>query len=1381
MLVRPLLVIMSLLVLWPITCPARVAPVIPEPLQPWTDWVLYDHEEQLFCTPAFTDADTRQCDWPSELTLTVTVEQGHFSQEWLVQHERWLQLPGTIENWPQEVKVDDSPALVISRNDVPQIKVGKGRHTVTGRFAWSRIPEFISVPGHTGIVRAEVNGKPLAFPNLDGEGRLWLQAVAKEEEKIENRLTVQSFRLLDDHIPFKETIHLLLDVAGSAREIVLGPVLALDTSVPVSLNSPLPARLEPDGRLRVQVRPGQWELSFITRHIGPVATRQFTRPPDGFWPEEEIWSFSSQSDLRVVEIEGVPAIDPLQTSLPENWRSYPAYRVRAGETMRFKETKRGDPVPAPDQLSLQRNIWLRFDGTGYTIQDTITGTKNTDWRLEMNPPTRLGRVAVDGVAQFITRRDGSERSGVELRKGLLNLSADSLYETGRTRLPATGWEHDFQQVGARLYLPPGWRLINASGADTVSGTWVKRWTLLDFFIVLIFTVAVARLYNKPLALLAFAALVLMYHEQNAPRWIWLAILLGIALLRYLPPGKFRTATKVLQLVNVLLLVGIAIPFAIEQLREGIYPQLEKPWQSMLSLPVLQKSVPVPAAAPQAPPPEEAMLKRSDSSNIVMMEMEGKVLQSLGGRAKGGIALPSPSKKAPASQVAQYDPSLVNQTGPGLPGWQWNSFSLTWSGPVQRDQTVQFLFTGPTTNLVLAILRVLLMILLILGLFGIHFRKGEGIVLPKWRIALMAPLLLTLLAAPFQAVAGEIPSPEMFEDLRQRLLAPDDCFPQCADIASMDLSITPEQLRISMRVMAQTTVTLPLPGNVLHWLPGEVRIDDQPAAGLYRTNNELWLLLPAGEHLVVLTGKIPRQNSLQLPLPLRPHRVSATVEGWSIEGIRENGVADSQLQFKRLVAEEEPKNQVLETGILPPFLLIERTLRLGLTWQIETTVTRLSPAGAAVVFSYPLLPGESIVTEGIKVRDSQAQLNMDARQESLQWESVLARAEAITLRHQETSLWTEEWRVDVSPIFHVETEGIPVILHQQGSHWYPTWHPWPGEEVRLTVTRPAGVEGQTITIDKSHLETRPGQRATDTTLQLSVRSSQGTQHSITLPDTAQLQEVTINGQVQPIRQEGRQVPLPLKPGLQEIQLQWREPTGIATWHRTPAVDLGLDSVNSHIDLRLPQNRWPLFMGGPLMGPAVLFWSTVIILLLISFALARSGRTPLKFHQWFLLGIGMSQSTIVAGLLVAGWLIAIDLRGRVRPDLDRTTFNLMQAGLALLTFMALGSLVAAISMGLLGHPDMNIAGNGSNSEVLRWYQDQSTQVLPVSWVLSIPMLVYRLAMLAWALWISFSLLNFLKLGWQNFSMPVIWHKIPRKPKPAKNNSDKTPTGHDQNKKE
>ena len=196
----------------------------------------------------------------------------------------------------------------------------------------------------------------------------------------------------------------------------------------------------------------------------------------------------------------------------------------------------------------------------------------------------------------------------------------------------------------------------------------------------------------------------------------------------------------------------------------------------------------------------------------------------------------------------------------------------------------------------------------------------------------------------------------------------------------------------------------------------------------------------------------------------------------------------------------------------------------------------------------------------------------------------------------------------------------------------------------------------------------------------------------------------------------------------------------------------------------------------MGPAVLFWSVVCIIILVAFGLGKTGLTPLKFHQWFLLGIGLSQSNIVAGLFVVGWLIILELRQRIKPDMDKTMFNLMQIGIAALTIVAISALVMAISKGLLGHPEMNIIGNGSSSSMLKWYQDQSSNILPQAWVVSIPMLYYRLAMLAWALWISFSLINLLKWGWGNYSEPVIWHKIPRrvKKKDTKKEGEETKAG-------
>ncbi|MFZ0133433.1 MAG: hypothetical protein WAK95_12910 [Desulfobacterales bacterium] len=40
--------------------------------------------------------------------------------------------------------------------------------------------------------------------------------------------------------------------------------------------------------------------------------------------------------------------------------------------------------------------------------------------------------------------------------------------------------------------------------------------------------------------------------------------------------------------------------------------------------------------------------------------------------------------------------------------------------------------------------------------------------------------------------------------------------------------------------------------------------------------------------------------------------------------------------------------------------------------------------------------------------------------------------------------------------------------------------------------------------------------------------------------------------------------------------------------------------------------------------------------------------------------------------------------------------------------------------------------------------SDPTLPRAWVISIPMTVYRIAMLAWALWVSFWLVGILKWG-------------------------------------
>jgi hypothetical protein len=117
-----------------------------------------------------------------------------------------------------------------------------------------------------------------------------------------------------------------------------------------------------------------------------------------------------------------------------------------------------------------------------------------------------------------------------------------------------------------------------------------------------------------------------------------------------------------------------------------------------------------------------------------------------------------------------------------------------------------------------------------------------------------------------------------------------------------------------------------------------------------------------------------------------------------------------------------------------------------------------------------------------------------------------------------------------------------------------------------------------------------------------------------------------------------------------------------------------------------------------------------------------------------------------------------------------FDLAQIALVVWTLLALLGLLAAIQRGLLGPPRMQIAGNGSDAGLLRWYLDRSGPELGEVLVLSVPMLVYRLLMLAWALWLALRLLAWLGWGWQSFSQPLLWRALPSRSK----NKAHTPSG-------
>lgn len=1365
---------------------APTAPPVPEPLRPWSDWVLRDVPDHQ-CPYFYNNGETRQCTWPATLSLTLDKQGGNFAQRVQVFRPVWVPLPGDAENWPQDVKVDGKPAAVTDgENNLPGIALQIGSHALEGSFKWDAMPESLQIPQQTGLVTLRLDGHDISLPKLDQGGHLWLQSQAKGGENGAERLELHVARQVDDDIPLRLTTRLEISVSGKNREVVF-PAVLLPGFTPVSLDSQLPTRLEADGKLRVQLRPGHWELTIAARQMAPqtsVVLPQAAQP----LADEEIWVFQAHNELRVITPSGGAPVDAKLVSMPDEWKSLPAFRLKPGDALSLNQSKRGDPEAAPDNLNLQRDIWLDFDGAGYTVRDHIKGAIHRSWRFEMSAPAALGRASVDGQDQFITHNGQS--SGMEVRNGNADIVADSRLESNARELSATGWRQDFQSVSAKLNLPPGWHLIAAGGVDKAPGSWVAQWSLLDFFVVLIAALAFGKLWGWPWGVTAVVGLALIYHEPGAPGGIWLAVLAGAGLLSVLPDnGRLRRLAVGYRAATLLVLALFSLPFALTQIRQAIYPVLEPTGYEMPTMGANRYAEPAPADAPAAAPAEDKAIELAAPAKLMapppppIPPAEGFISKSSMAKqrsASGKDAIDNPN----FGELNKLDPNAIVQTGPGLPDWQWRSYALQWNGPVEQTQQIHLWLVSPSMSALLAVLRVILVALLFARLLGIPFawpptRPGR-----PGRSAGVASLLVLVgclsLMTPQASRAGDLPDKDMLDQLKAELSKPADCLPNCASIARMQIDVRGELLQVRIEAHALVSTAVPLPTGGAQWVIQSVSLDGKPASALSRGGDgDLWIVVEPGVHQIVVQGAVGHTENVQLSLPLKPHRVEAKADGWTVAGVRENGQADDNLQLTRIASNDKTS---LHDTVLPSFVHVQRTLDLGLQWHVHTRVERIAPAEGPIFVSVPLLPGESIESSEPRVDKGAAQVNLSPQSGVIEWDSTLTQQPTLALKAARQDDMIEEWHLDTSTQWHIETTGIPVIRHQAGNgHWQPVWRPWPGEEVTLKISKPLGAPGQSLTLESSELGVTPGLRSATDTLRLVLRSSRGGLHAIKLPENAILQSVTIGvgdqaGQEVPIRLEGRELRLPLQPGRQQINIAWRQPGGISTYFAMPDVDVGIAGVNAYSKIYLPEDRWPLALGGPRVGPAILIWGIIVTIALLAFGLSKVSVTPLTGVQWFLLGIGLTQATSISAALIVGWLLVLGYRKRYANRLEGTAFNAGQILLAIWTIVALACLFAAVEKSLIGYPEMQVTGNGSDNTHFAWYQDRNLALLPQPWVLSLPMMVYRIMMLLWALWLAYSVLKWLRWGWTCFNETGYWRVREKKPAASKPANQGEPVAHE-----
>jgi len=1317
---------------------------IPSALKAWVPWVMHGHES-LTCPHIYNQNNKTVCAWATKLSVNLRKSGGRFTHRWRVFAPSWLRLPGSSTHWPQNVKLDGRSVSVTSDQfHNPVVFVKKGRVKIDGDFNWSDLPETLALPPNTGIVSLTLNGKFSSFPVIDQQHRLWLSKSGSGISGESDKLEIQVFRKITDNIPMNVETHLILKVTGKQREITLGP-MPVNYFIPQSLNSQLPAQIDSDGKLRIQVRPGVWRVNIVTRsdaQMEMLTLRKIAQP----WPEEELWVFEARNHYRLVDIQN-QSIDSRQTNVPDRWKMFPAYLMKRGDKFNMATIRRGNPEPEPDQLNLTRSLWLDFDGKGYTFKDNIHGTITSGWRLETQALLDLGRVNINGEPQFITRLDVSgKKNGVEVRSGQLELSAEGRIESKQRTLPVTGWDKEFSAINTQLNMPPGWSVFYALGTDNQPDTFVQRWSLLDLFLVLVISVAIGRMWSWKWGVVALLTMTVIWHEPNAPHYTWLNLLIAIALVKVFPENKFSIWIRSYRHLSFLLLVVLLVPFSIQQARLGLHPQLASDYAQHGDYTVYAESP-------------------AELGNVYNLEQN--IAQSKRGPSLGKLRSKSwTQSSAPQYQAQNFniiDPNATIQTGFGLPSWSWKQIDLSWKGPVVKQQEFRLILIPPGVNRSLHFLRIAFIGCLLLLLFGFTFKNPLSRIRVNKNIAAVLMALSVLfvsqgyLSSP--VLAEDIPDAKTLNTLRDKILMPPNCLPHCAHAAKMHISVNSNSMQIRLQIHTQDEVAVPLPGNFKSWSPSKILVGGSEASALRRdANGILWIRLSRGVHNLNLHGPLPELTHFTVELPLIPKQVTHKISGWHLDGVHQNGRVDSQLQFSRniRVAKKEAK---LGQSSLPAFVYIERTLRFGIDWTVETRVIRASPIGTSIVLKVPILRGET-VTSDVNLRNDKVIVNMSPQQKEFVWHSELRKAPSITLRTSDNPDWFEIWRADISPIWHVVLKGIaPVSHYDESRQWLPEWHPWPSERVNFGITRPIGITGKTVTIDNSQLNITTSKRASAYKLEIRLRSSLGGRHQFVMPDGTELQSVKVNNRAMPIRLEQQVLNLPITPGKQLIEIEWRQRDSLRPFFLTPKVKLGVESTNSKTLIEFSRDRWILFTGGPQLGPAVLFWGVLVVLLFISIGLGFNKQIPLKSWHWFLLAIGLTQVSIWTALVFLASFYALAYRQQAMDKLRPWLFNTMQIGIAFLMFTAGIILIVSIHQGLLGSPDMQIAGYESAGYHLKWYADRVDDALPQPWIISVPLILYRALMLAWALWLALAVIRWSKWGWQCYSTDGLWKSSPK----------------------
>lgn len=1319
---------------------------LPPELSAWQGWVEKDLPER-YC-PWQNEQSEKRCLFVLQTQLQATNTGASLVQEVQSYSEQFWQLPGEQQQWPQNVKIqllDDAGRAVGAEKTVavrdyqanPEIQLPIGRVRISAEYRWPELPAALLLPDGTPPVSLSIDGKTVTQPLWD-QSRLLLRATPSVEQT-QSSVQMRVFRLLTDDIPYQLTTIIRLDVSGPSRELKL-PMPLPEGFVLAGIDGDLPITLRQDGTLSVSAISGNFEISLKALRLNSDSTIVKPQLPEP-WPAQEVWAYQGNSQLRTAQLQGAPSIDPQQSDAPASWSGFAQFLVSSTDPLSL-QVLAGPANSERDEVSIERQMWLSATTGKFTISDRLSGSLHSSGRLSLLSPLAAGRIEVDGQARLINQlKDTTGSAGVEIRNSALSVAALSELST-TTKMPVHGWNLQADKVATRVNLPDGWAAIAVFGASEVYGDWLHAWDLWDMFLVMLLTVAAFRLLGLPAAGALLVWLLLAYQKPDAPHWLWLLVFASLALAKF-ASGKFATVSQWVAKAALLLLAVALLNFATQQIRYAVYPQLAAAddSQSAFFEQFRYADAAAPVAVGAAAPVEAMQVAEEERSRMEKQKVERI-------EVTGSRLLRSYEQAAQQPEllygVQSTDPANKIQTGPAVPDWHSQQLVVHFAGPVSAEQQWSMYVAPAWLHSFARVVMVLLSLVLFWQLLA-PWREQLQLLLRKNAVRPLAGLLVCLLAFPSpDAAAQSTPSPELLQELREYLHKPALCAPDCASIEQVKVKSSATELQIQMKVHSQDFHVYRLP--ITADLSAKVLLDGQTAA-LVTEDNVLLAALPVGVHVFDITVNVENINQVNLTFSQHWHDLQSELSKWQMTPQLTEGEGRWQVRLDR--QEQAATKDNASSQAIAGRALVERHLVLGLVWQVQTHVTRLDNSAEMLRLDYQLLPGEQALTD-FKQQDGKIQITLAPGQNELWFNSNLPLSSTLALSSLQQQMYVERWLLKASPDWHVTSTGN---AGQFASIQQPVWRPWPNEQVALQFEKPKALAGAVLTVLSSRLNISQGEQVQHASLRLDLLASQTEPFKLSLPADIQLTKASLNDTILPRQLTGSDYELQVPPGSHTLVLEWDQSQAMPLHLTTAALKLSVPAANIWLELEKPNDRWLLALGGPTSGPALLFWGMLALALALAWLVVKSGFTPLKMRDAILLFVGMSAISLWVPVALSFALVLVGWRGR-QTALKGNWARLSVLSLVLLLISALLALFVAVPQGLMSSPDMALQYVHGGYNTLIWYQDFAQAELPQAWLFSLPLWVYQIAMLAWALWLASSLLRWLPWCWQQLTAGGFW---------------------------